>query len=143
MDIYFFTGLPNRYDYSIAFIDKYLDKQSFNKKVSIYIPDICVSEKFMHDLWSYNPHNSFISITNSNDINANYANVIIYNDDNFINFNSELLINFSQDIIQNEYFNKIIEFIDLDNLNIACGRQKYKFYKQQNFNINHKEYKKA
>ncbi len=138
MQVYFFTKIDNIDNYSIAFIDKYLRKHKFNKKISLYIPENINSKEFIDKIWHYQPAKSFISAEYANNINAKHANVLIYNKLDFFDHNSTTLINFSHEVINTNYFEVLVELVDNDEKNIINSRNKYKIYANCGYSINHK-----
>jgi len=136
-EIHFYTGLPDKVSYACSLVSKAVQR---GKRVVVYSGDAQLLKRFDQALWSSEPL-SFIPHVMQDDALATVTPVLLAatapeqaeplaHHEVLVNLDQELPKFFSR-------FDYLIELVELDDQDSQAARERWKFYKQRGYTIEH------
>ncbi len=104
-------------------------------RVLLHVPDDGTASKLDGLLWHY-PATAFMPHCRSHEADAATMPVVIGSDENFPH--SELLISLHDECVTFfSRFERVVEIVGCDEEDVRRGRERFKFYRDRGYEINH------
>lgn len=133
----FHTNVPDKFAYACRLLRKAQAAQQPRVRIVVLTDDARQQAALDAQLWSFSP-TEFLPHVAAGDALAAQTPIILTHDDAAPLPHTDLLVNLSRRMPSGfERFNRVIEVVSSEETDAAAGRQRYKAYKQQNFQPTH------
>ncbi len=133
--IYFYSGSNDKLQTACRLCSKAVKQ---NMKVMVYTPDATVLEQFNELLWTFSPTSFIPHCTIQDDPQLANVTPVILSDQILPDSHYDVLLNLHQQHppVFNQ-FNRIIEIAGISHEDKLAARERYRFYKDAGYEIQH------